>query len=311
MHFSKTAASIATLVSAIANLHAAPTQIGSTENASCTNFGEWACDTTGKKLLQCAYANSNSLSWYWSGTTWFVSLRIRKNTDKPSSVFLPQSSPVSSQVFSSPVVPTVVFADSESSVTSEDSSITDVPAPAPQAEISEDIAQTSTVVSNTVVFSSSALSPIPTIAITSATSSSNILISGSGDGTYYYDVTGLTCDGQAEYPENNGYTSCEPSAPPYETLLERDNNYIVALAVDQMNGNKEKLCGKRVIISYNGQVVEGNFVVWDSCVACAGGVRLDFSLSALETIDSQACTLGVVPGINWEVTDEQVIPYVA
>ncbi|KAJ3238602.1 hypothetical protein HDU81_007522 [Chytriomyces hyalinus] len=145
----------------------------------------------------------------------------------------------------------------------------------------------------------------------SSSSSANVLIRGSGSGTYYFDVEGRTCNGEASYNENQAYTSCEPSAPPYTSLANRKNNNIVALALDQMNANKANLCGKRVIVKYNGRVVDATFVVWDSCAACTGGVKLDFSVSALSAIEPAACTLGNVGGIEWEVVDEQVIPYVA
>ncbi|KAJ3093362.1 hypothetical protein HK100_006650 [Physocladia obscura] len=142
-----------------------------------------------------------------------------------------------------------------------------------------------------------------------STSPVTVLITGSGSGTYYYDVTGRTCNGDPPYAEDNGYAFCEPDSG-YETLAQRDDNYIVALALDEMEANKAGLCGKQVIVSYNGNVVPGNFVVWDACQACTGGVRLDFSVTALLSINSNACELGVVPGVSWEVTTTQVIPYV-
>ncbi|KAJ3062588.1 hypothetical protein HDU98_001534, partial [Podochytrium sp. JEL0797] len=148
----------------------------------------------------------------------------------------------------------------------------------------------------------------PQTSSSSATSSSNVLISGSGDGTYYFDITGAGCADQPYLAETlvtvaQGYTSCEKyNGMP---LAARGDNNIVALAIDQMNGNKDTLCGKRVIVSYDGKVVPGTFVVWDSCVACTGGVRLDFSLGALLEIEPNTCHMGVVPGISWEVTDEQ------
>ncbi|KAJ3060577.1 hypothetical protein HDU98_003476 [Podochytrium sp. JEL0797] len=142
-----------------------------------------------------------------------------------------------------------------------------------------------------------------------------VLVSGSGAGSYYFDSAGTGCANQPSLADALkvsaiGYTSCEPSVG-YQTLLDRGNNYMVALNVDDMNANKAGLCGKQVIIKYNGVVQPGNFVVWDSCPACAGGVRLDFSLGALQQIAPDVCTTGIVPGITWEVTDVQVIPYVA
>ncbi|KAJ3200973.1 hypothetical protein HDU82_008466, partial [Entophlyctis luteolus] len=85
------------------------------------------------------------------------------------------------------------------------------------------------------------------------------------------------------------------------------NNNIVALALDEMTGNKAELCGKRVIVYYNGVEIDATFVVWDSCLACTGGGRLDFSMSALSVINPNACALGIVPGISWKVVDEQII----
>ncbi|KAJ3357974.1 hypothetical protein HDU83_000031 [Entophlyctis luteolus] len=149
-------------------------------------------------------------------------------------------------------------------------------------------------------------------AATTEGSNSTVLISGSGLGSYYYDVTGLFCKGDLEpYAENNGYAYCEPPAGQgAETLEQRGTNLIVALANDEIAANKSGLCGKRVQVYYNGAAVDATFYVWDSCVACDGGVRLDFSLSALMSINSNVCELGIVSGISWEVLDEQVVPYV-
>ncbi|KAI8609531.1 hypothetical protein BC830DRAFT_1150064 [Chytriomyces sp. MP71] len=137
----------------------------------------------------------------------------------------------------------------------------------------------------------------------------NVLISGSGQGSYYYDIEGKTCNNDPAYPENTAYTSCEPNAG-FQTLQQRGNNNIVALALDEMNANKAGLCGKRVVVKVGGVVVQREFVVWDSCAACSGGVRLDFSVSGLQAVSGDACTLGLVPNVSWEVMDEQVIPYV-
>ncbi|KAJ3064722.1 hypothetical protein HDU98_011889 [Podochytrium sp. JEL0797] len=144
-----------------------------------------------------------------------------------------------------------------------------------------------------------------------AASSATILNTGSGDGTYYYDINNQHCPGQNSLAATNNFpTSCEPGAG-FQTLASHGNNYMVALDITKMTGNKATYCGKRVIVSYKGQVMPGNFVVWDSCLACAGGGRLDFSLGALQQIEPNACQLGVVSGMSWEVTNEQVIPYVA
>ncbi|KAJ3211093.1 phosphomevalonate kinase [Entophlyctis luteolus] len=198
----------------------------------------------------------------------------------------------------SPAITSVAQSEADGAIqTTSDSSAV---APAPEAQTEVDSAAVQTTANSATTSSSSVTN--------SSTSSENVLISGSGDGTYYYDYTGKTCPNQAEYPENNGYTSCEPSSG-YKTLASRTNNNIVALALDQVTNHKAELCGKRVIVYHNGVEVNATFVVWDSCLACTGGVRLDFSLSALSAIDADACTLGVVPGISWKVVDEQIIEY--
>ncbi|KAJ3067785.1 hypothetical protein HDU98_009023 [Podochytrium sp. JEL0797] len=170
------------------------------------------------------------------------------------------------------------------------------------------------VVATTAAARATTAAVVPNSNGSGSSSSAKVLITGSGAGSYYYDSAGTGCANQPSLGDDLrtgaiGYTSCEPSVG-YQTLLSRGNNYMVALALDEMNANKAGLCGKQVIIKYNGVVQPGNFVVWDSCPACTGGVRLDFSLGALQAIAPDVCTTGIVPGITWEVTDVQVIPYV-
>ncbi|KAJ3357973.1 hypothetical protein HDU83_000030 [Entophlyctis luteolus] len=170
-------------------------------------------------------------------------------------------------------------------------------------------ARTTTTTTTTTTSSTTTTTTAAAAKSSASSSSATVLISGSGDGSFYYDVSGNSCPSAKTFAENNGYTSCEPSVG-YETLEERGTNYIVALAKDEMDSNKAGLCGKRVQVYYNGVAVDATFYVWDSCVACEGGVRLDFSLTALMSINSNVCNLGIVSGISWQVLDEQVVPYV-
>jgi hypothetical protein len=77
--------------------------------------------------------------------------------------------------------------------------------------------------------------------------------------------------------------------------------------------NRANLCGKQIKVFKNGVEVSGGpFFVFDSCQACVGGGKIDFSLSVLDRIDNgNACFNGVVPGISWEVIDNQIIPFIA
>ncbi|KAJ3006545.1 UNVERIFIED_CONTAM: hypothetical protein HDU68_004012, partial [Siphonaria sp. JEL0065] len=304
MHFLRSSAALLVAFSALVSAR--------TQNAPCTNFGEWHCDSTGTKLLQCAYAASSSLTWYWSGAS--CALLPESDSDDTPATLAPK--PTSTKRKQTATAPPKSQPTTESAPLPEHD-----PQPEPQPEPNP-IPQPDPGPIPTLPDPQPDPVPIPEIPTQDPiplqpalrpnppSTTANVLISGSGDGTYYYDFTGHTCPHEAAYPENGGYTSCEPSAPPYLTIGQRQDNFIVALALDQMNTNKANLCGKRVNVKYNGVPVAGNFVVWDSCAACTGGVRLDFSLSALESINGNACQMGVVPGISWEVTDEQVIPYI-
>jgi hypothetical protein len=137
-------------------------------------------------------------------------------------------------------------------------------------------------------------------------------LSGSGSGTYYYDIDGKSCFGEV-FGYENGYTSCESYTPGknQKTLQERDSNYIVAIDVAKLNNPKgrKKYCGKRLNVKHNGVLVNKTFVVWDGCGSCKSK-KIDFSLSALKAINKDACFLGVVPGLTWEITNEQVMKFV-
>ena len=79
---------------------------------------------------------------------------------------------------------------------------------------------------------------------------------------------------------------------------------------------RAKFCGKKVVITRpDGSRVTppggGDFFVWDACAACAGGVRIDFSVAGAQAVDAAACTKGVIPGLKVEILDSQVKPFVA
>ena len=142
----------------------------------------------------------------------------------------------------------------------------------------------------------------------------SILHQESGKGTYYYDSNSNTCIEDEVFPEGNGITACESytPGPNQKTILERNTNYIVAINNDllQEDNGREKYCGKRVLVKYNGISVDKTFFVWDGCQACRFDSIIDFSLSALLDIESNTCFLGIVPGIYWTIIDEQVLEFV-
>jgi hypothetical protein len=143
------------------------------------------------------------------------------------------------------------------------------------------------------------------------------LYSGSGSGTYYYDVRTQCPQDTNGYPETDGYAACESYAPGpnQQTLRQGNTDNVVAIDMNLLKANRAQLCGKQIIVSYNGAPVSapdgGDFYVWDGCAACVGGGRIDFSVSGLENVDPNACELGVVPGVSWQVVDVQSRPFVA
>ncbi len=145
----------------------------------------------------------------------------------------------------------------------------------------------------------------------SVLSCSKVLYRGKGFGSYYYDTSGKECI--TKFAEVDGYTSCESYIPGKNqiTLQQRNNNYIVAIDVEKLqeHGGRKKYCGKRVKVSRNGKLFDKKFVVWDGCVDCKKLKRLDFSLGALLQIDNNTCFLGIVPGLSWEITSDQIIEF--
>jgi hypothetical protein len=142
------------------------------------------------------------------------------------------------------------------------------------------------------------------------------LYSGTASGTYYYDLRSPCPQDPNGYPENNGYPTCTSftAGANQQTLAQLGTNNVVAIDANLLSGNRAKYCGKKVIVTYNGQQVAapdgGDFFVWDGCAACVGGGKIDFSVSGARNINSNACTLGVIPGVTFNVVDTQVKTFV-
>ncbi|GFR40019.1 hypothetical protein Agub_g554 [Astrephomene gubernaculifera] len=144
----------------------------------------------------------------------------------------------------------------------------------------------------------------------------SVLYSGSGSGTYYFDIK-TTCPSEPRgYPETDGYPSCASwtPGPNQQTLRQVNTNNVVAIDNNVLSANRAKLCGKKVLVYRNGVQVKapdgGDFFVWDGCAACIGGGRIDFSVSGLKSVSADGCNQGVVPGVSWQVVDVQVRQFV-
>lgn len=154
---------------------------------------------------------------------------------------------------------------------------------------------------------------------TPSTSSGTVLYSSSGtqSGTYYYS-TNTNCPSEPNgYAETDGYPSCASYAPgpDQQTIRQIGSNNIVAIDSNLLGGDRAKYCGKEIQIFHNGSPVaspDGQpYFVWDGCDACQGGSRIDLSVNGLRLVDSNACDLGVVPGVTWQVTDRVIKTFVA
>ncbi|KAJ3066050.1 hypothetical protein HDU98_010615, partial [Podochytrium sp. JEL0797] len=161
------------------NMQALPTRSSEKRvGSACATFGDWSCDSTGTLLMECAYGEtSESLSWSSAGPCYDAS------HEKKYSATAGSSSSASAATASTTTSKTgTTTASSTSAIPSSTVATTSSRAPRP-------------VTSNTDSASSG------------TTSTANVLINGSGSGTYYYDAAGNSCPGQGSLAaEGNGYT---------------------------------------------------------------------------------------------------------
>ncbi|NDD83761.1 hypothetical protein EBZ38_05680 [bacterium] len=140
---------------------------------------------------------------------------------------------------------------------------------------------------------------------------STLYTSGETFGTYYYDIKTQCPSEPNGYPETNGYPFCADAVTPLK-LIQLGTNNVVAIARSLFNTGKN-YCGKKVIVYYNGVQIAppdpGSFFVGDACEACSSDGHIDFSVSGLQQINTQACTLGKVPGISFQIVDELVFNF--
>lgn len=145
------------------------------------------------------------------------------------------------------------------------------------------------------------------------------IFSGTGFGTYYYDVEHVVACNISFLAQNSGNLECSS-----ETALSLDqvnSNYVVAMNHSQLVSDMTKFCGKRIIVTINGRQSDLPLFVGDGCQRCAGGSSsdsiwdpvqapgLDFSYSALkELYGDAACTDGHVP-ISWEIVDDTIYDF--
>ena len=145
----------------------------------------------------------------------------------------------------------------------------------------------------------------------------SIIATGRGFGTYYYDVQQTQACGANFAFQNMGNVHC--SLWPALSLAEMDTNYAVAMNNTELSANLKRYCGKRVIVTVNGQESTLPLFIGDGCQRCSRGAEtgtwdpngtpgLDFSYSVLDKLSSAACSSGRVE-IEWEILDDVIYDF--
>jgi hypothetical protein len=147
-------------------------------------------------------------------------------------------------------------------------------------------------------------------------SAQSVIYSGQGFGTYYYDIDQVDACGTTFEYQNQGGVMCSS-----ETLLslnQMNTNYIVAMNNTQLGADPSLYCGKRVVVSVNGQQSDLQLFIGDGCQRCGtgssssdtwnaeGAPGLDFSYTVLDQLSGgSACNDGHM-SISWEILDETI-----
>lgn len=144
------------------------------------------------------------------------------------------------------------------------------------------------------------------------------IYSGSGFGTYYYDIANANQCFTDFSNANLGQVEC--SLIQVWTLENVNSDYLVAMNHTQLVEDMGTYCGKRVIVSVNGVASDLPLFIGDGCERCAtgsststtwnadGAPGLDFSYTVAEQLSSEACDAGHIE-ITWEIVDELIYQF--
>jgi hypothetical protein len=142
--------------------------------------------------------------------------------------------------------------------------------------------------------------------------------SGTGFGTYYYDVEQVDACSNDFSAQNSGPVECGLSTA--LPLTQIDSNYLVAMNHSQLVDDMSLYCGKKVVVSVNGVASDLPLFIGDGCQRCGtgssssdvwdpnGAPGLDFSYSVLSELSSSACADGHI-SITWEIMDETLFDF--
>jgi hypothetical protein len=141
----------------------------------------------------------------------------------------------------------------------------------------------------------------------------DVIYSGTGFGTYYYDVEEVQACGTDFSNQNLGDVECNLQTG--LTLDQINSDYLVAMNHTQLVGDMALYCGRKVIVTVNGVTSDLPLFIGDGCQRCGtgsststvwnptGAPGLDFSYSVLSQLNSEACDAGHID-ISWQITNE-------
>ncbi|CAG8095861.1 unnamed protein product [Penicillium olsonii] len=148
---------------------------------------------------------------------------------------------------------------------------------------------------------------------------SSIIDCNEGFGTYYYDIEQVDSCGTTFRNQNKGGLMCSPAV--LLSLDQINTNSVVAMNRTQLGLNPSLYCGKRVVVSVNGQPSDLQLFIGDGCERCSVGSSsskiwnaesapgLDFSYSVLDHLaGGNACNAGHI-AISWEILDEKLYEF--
>ncbi|OKL59066.1 hypothetical protein UA08_05608 [Talaromyces atroroseus] len=140
--------------------------------------------------------------------------------------------------------------------------------------------------------------------------------SGTGFGTWYYDLEESEICGYDVSSLNNGNALCGWYTA--RTLEQVGSEYLVAMNDTQLKEDLTGYCGMQVIVTVNGVTSDLPFFIGDGCQRCSegspdattysesGAPGLDFSYPALNALSGgEACDDGYIE-ISWEITDNKI-----
>ena len=132
------------------------------------------------------------------------------------------------------------------------------------------------------------------------------LFTGTGTGTYYYDIHEVQVRGIDFTDQNMGNVGCSASALSLDQI---SSNYIVAINNTQLHENLPELCGKKVILYVNGRRSNVPLFVGDGCARCAVDSGVDLSYSVLnDMMQGMAWEKGHTT-IRWEILDQNIYTF--